>query len=344
MSVINAFSVTGGSITRARRLNRQTLLGTTVASRWELSVEPTSGQTVTLSAPGGRSCSEAGALCTAGGQSLSHSLEATIPPPVAVADDCSDDTSTTCEIRVAGSMSGAIEAGGDQDWIRTTGQPSNGLLTEGHRYMFRVNGRGTISNGAWLTALESPIFEVLDSTGASLPPRVAYESSSGSPEVEFVAGATQVYYVAVSSFVASTTGGYMVGTMNTTSATVAALLFTSDPGADDTYSAGDEITVRVMFTGSAVETSGTPQLALVIGATTRQATCAAHDNYYLECLYTVVAGDSDTDGISIRANSVTKPNGATIRWDGMDIPLYHDAVPADSGHKVDSSATVQPVG
>ena len=136
----------------------------------------------------------------------------------------------------------------------------------------------------------------------------------------------------------------MVGTMNTTSATVAALLFTSDPGADDTYSAGDEITVRVMFTGSAVETSGTPQLALVIGATTRQATCAAHDNYYLECLYTVVAGDSDTDGISIRANSVTKPNGATIRWDGMDIPLYHDAVPADSGHKVDSSATVQPVG
>ena len=100
-----AFTVTGGSITRARRVNRQTQSGRTVASQWQLTVEPSSSDTVTLSAPGGRACSDPGALCTAAGQSLSHSLEATIAPAVVtVADDCSEDTSRTCDLAITGAV------------------------------------------------------------------------------------------------------------------------------------------------------------------------------------------------------------------------------------------------
>ena len=74
-----AFTVTGGSITRARRVNRQTQSGRTVASQWELTVQPSgASDDVALSAPGGRSCDDDGALCTADDRSLSHALNATV--------------------------------------------------------------------------------------------------------------------------------------------------------------------------------------------------------------------------------------------------------------------------
>ena len=255
----------------------------------------------------------------------------------ALPDDCAASTSTTCQIRVAGSTSRALENSGDQDWIRITGQPSHGLLVAGHRYLFRVQGSGTIAHGVWIDALDSPVFEVLDSSGASLVPRVAYESTSGTPEVEFVAGATQVYYVAVSGSESSAIGGYSVRTSNTTASTIQELQFMSDPGADDTYSVNDTITVRVIFISSGVSVTGTPQLALDIGGVTRQASYAGSTGRRADPTfsYTVVEGDSDTDGIAISANSLTTPGGSSIRLDGMDVPLQHDAVPADSGHKVD---------
>ena len=262
---------------------------------------------------------------------------------VALPDDCTNNTSTTCQIRVAGFTSGAIENSGDRDWIRITGLPLHGLLVSGHRYLFVVAGRGTIAHGVWIDALDSPVFEVLDSTGASLSPRVAYESTSGTPEVEFVAGATQVYYVAVSASESSATGGYTVRTVNTTSSTVQALQFRSDPGADDTYSVNDEITVRVIFS-SGVNVTGTPRLALDIGGLKRQAsyTGGTATTADLTFSYTVAEGDSDTDGIAISANSLTTPSGSSIRADGMDVPLQHAAVPVDSGHKVDVEEPTQP--
>ena len=50
--------------------------------------------------------------------------------------------------------------------------------------------------------------------------------------------------------------------------------------------------------------------------------------------YTVVEGDEDTDGIAIEANKLSVPSGH-IRAGGVDAVLTHDAVAADSGHKVD---------
>ena len=76
--VKQAFSVTGGSITKAKRLNPQWLSGKRVASQFELTVTPSGAGDVVLAAPGGRSCSAGSALCTPARQSLSHDLSATI--------------------------------------------------------------------------------------------------------------------------------------------------------------------------------------------------------------------------------------------------------------------------
>ena len=80
--VKQAFSViggtTGGSITKAKRLNPQWQSGKRVASQWELTVTPSGAGDVVLAVPGGRSCSAGSALCTPARQSLSHALSATI--------------------------------------------------------------------------------------------------------------------------------------------------------------------------------------------------------------------------------------------------------------------------
>ena len=84
--VKQAFSVTGGSITKAKRLNPKWRSGKKVASQWELTLEPSGGGDVVLAAPGGRSCSAGSALCTPAGQSLSHDLSATIRDGTATAE------------------------------------------------------------------------------------------------------------------------------------------------------------------------------------------------------------------------------------------------------------------
>ena len=102
----------------------------------------------------------------------------------------------------------------------------------------------------------------------------------------------------------------------------------------------DKIAVRVTFS-SGVSVTGTPRLALDIGGVTRQAsyTGGTGPTADMPFSYTVAEGDSDTDDIAISANSLTTPTGSCIRAGGMDFPLQHDAVPADSGHKVDGSET-----
>ena len=86
----DAFSVTGGSITKARRRNRQARSdGGWMAHQWKLWVTPSGSGDVVITAPGGRSCAENGALCTEAGQSLSHALSMTIRGP---GDESDPDT------------------------------------------------------------------------------------------------------------------------------------------------------------------------------------------------------------------------------------------------------------
>ena len=135
--------------------------------------------------------------------------------------------------------------------------------------------------------------------------------------------------------------------------TVSSIAITSDPGDDDTYGSGDKIEVTVTFSekmsfpisiscGSDV-VHCEAELELAIGGTARTAAYQSHDGAEAIYAYTVQAGDSDDDGISIGADKLTGQritDAAGRLGEGInDADLSHDAVAADSGHKVDGGSS-----
>ena len=130
--------------------------------------------------------------------------------------------------------------------------------------------------------------------------------------------------------------------------TVSSIAFTSDPGDDDTYGTGDKIEVTVTFSENmSIPTSIScssevvhckAELALDIGGTARTAAYESHDGAEVVYSYTVQAGDTDDNGISISANKLTGQRimdaAGKFGYGINDADLSHDAVADDSGHKV----------
>ena len=113
---------------------------------------------------------------------------------------------------------------------------------------------------------------------------------------------------------------------------VSMVALTSDPGPDAIYAMGDEIEATVRFDKS-VTVTGTPQLGLTVGSDVRPATHSGGAGEVLTFSYQVVEGDSDTDGVSIAADSLSgtiqdSANGAA--------GLTHEAVEDDARHRVDA--------
>ena len=71
----HAFTVTGGSVTGARRLEPLSNIG------WEIVVEPDSNGDVTIVLPATTDCNAQGAICTGDGRPLSNRLEITVSGP-----------------------------------------------------------------------------------------------------------------------------------------------------------------------------------------------------------------------------------------------------------------------
>ena len=71
----HAFTVTGGELTGARRLEQGENL------RWQISVEPDSGGDVTIVLPATTDCEANGAICTEDGRMLSERVEITVSGP-----------------------------------------------------------------------------------------------------------------------------------------------------------------------------------------------------------------------------------------------------------------------
>ena len=115
--------------------------------------------------------------------------------------------------------------------------------------------------------------------------------------------------------------------------------FSYSPARGDTYARGETIEVGVEF-DSTVAVSGTPGMALTIGAQTRYAAYSASSGEYAYLIYTVQEDDRDEDGISIPANAMILNGGAITAADGTtDADLGHDAVAADPARKVNGSRT-----
>ena len=71
----HAFTVTGGEVTKARRLDRES---TTANIRWEITVTPNLSGDVTIVLPVTEDCNDQGAICTEDGRKLSNRTELTV--------------------------------------------------------------------------------------------------------------------------------------------------------------------------------------------------------------------------------------------------------------------------
>ena len=122
--------------------------------------------------------------------------------------------------------------------------------------------------------------------------------------------------------------------VDTASPTVRSIAFTST----GPYNVGANIDVT-LTTSKNITVTGTPQLTLVVGTTEKTANYnSGNGTDELVFRYTVLAGDNDTDGVSVKLNSL-KRNGGTLKDSvGNDLTLTHSAADADSSHRVDTAA------
>ena len=124
-------------------------------------------------------------------------------------------------------------------------------------------------------------------------------------------------------------------------ASIESIEVTSDPGSDDTYVGDDSIEVTVTFSED-VTVTGTPQLELDFNGTARAAGYSSTNGAAVIFSYAVAADDIDTDGIAIAGNKLSLNGGAIQDETANNAALTHDAVAADSGHKVRGSDTTVP--
>ena len=116
----------------------------------------------------------------------------------------------------------------------------------------------------------------------------------------------------------------------------------SSRAGDDTYELGEAVQVWVEF-DKAVTVTGSPQVALTIGAETRYAVYSGSFGRHAHFSYTVQEGDRDDDGVSIAANSLLLNGGTITARDGTtDAVLTHDAVAPAPDRKVDGNRDVAP--
>ncbi|MFO1027679.1 MAG: Hint domain-containing protein [Acetobacteraceae bacterium] len=127
--------------------------------------------------------------------------------------------------------------------------------------------------------------------------------------------------------------------VDTTAPTVTAEAITAASGIqNDRLNAGDVVTVAVSLS-EAVTVSGTPQLALNIGSVTAQASYASGSgSSTLLFTYTIQAGQTDTNGISLPLNALGLNNGTITDAAGNAATLTANAVGDNGVYKVDTTA------
>ena len=124
-------------------------------------------------------------------------------------------------------------------------------------------------------------------------------------------------------------------TPDTTPPEVSGLAISSNPGADQTYAAEDEIEVTVTFSET-VEVEGTPRLRLRVGTRTRTAGyLSGTGTAALVFGYEVADGDEDTGGVSIEAGRIALNRGTIEDEAENAAELDHEALATQAGHQVD---------
>jgi hypothetical protein len=128
-------------------------------------------------------------------------------------------------------------------------------------------------------------------------------------------------------------------TGHTTAASVSSVSISSASGVQNSLlNAGDVVSVTGTFSENVTRT-GSPQLTLNVGGTNRTATYGSGSGgASLVFQYTIQAGESDADGISIGANALALNSGTIRDAAGNNATLTHSAVSANASYKVDTTA------
>ena len=101
---------------------------------------------------------------------------------------------------------------------------------------------------------------------------------------------------------------------------------------------GDVVSVTATFSEN-VSVTGTPQLTLLVGTTDRTATyTSGSGGTTLVFQYTIQAGETDSDGISIRANVLALNSGTISDASGNNATLAHSSVANNLSFMVDTTA------
>ena len=129
-----------------------------------------------------------------------------------------------------------------------------------------------------------------------------------------------------------------------TAPAVSGVAITSSPDSGDTYELGEVIWASVTF-DQALDVTGRPQLALTIGAATRQMNSLPVAGSTILFAYEVQSSDADANGVGIGASALTL-NGGTIRERGgttnATLDLGAHAIANAANHKVDGSRETAP--
>lgn len=163
-------------------------------------------------------------------------------------------------------------------------------------------------------------------------------------------GSTMNAQLGLGSHAVSNSASHKVAGGTFTTPAVAGAALAGGPASGDTYGRGEEIEVRVTFSRS-VEVPGTPQVALTVGAATRQADYAAGTGTkILTFRYRVASGDSGTDGIAVGGSALAL-NGGTIKdvrpgSTAATLALGTHAISTAANHKVNGGlgASAEPSG
>ena len=109
------------------------------------------------------------------------------------------------------------------------------------------------------------------------------------------------------------------------------------------YYTGNVITAAVTFS-EAVDVTGAPTLALLIGENSRRAAYVSGDgSSELVFSYTVVDADQDSNGVSVPLSALAVPTGASITKQGTDQSAVLNQLPrldGKLGHKVNSGPVI----
>jgi len=104
---------------------------------------------------------------------------------------------------------------------------------------------------------------------------------------------------------------------------------------------GDNVSVTATFSESVIvdNASGTPTLTLVVGSDNRTSTyTSGSGSTPLVFQYTIQAGETDADGISIGANTLALNSGTIRDAAGNNATITYSSVSANTSYKVDNTA------